>query len=87
MVRRKVGAGALVGGLLLSLSLFALSSSAVAQDQYAGDQMCGKCHPTEYASYLKCGHKWIVVATGGQQPAANLYPWGVPLPPLPNGVT
>jgi hypothetical protein len=48
--------------------------------------MCAICHQDNYDSYMKHGHPLKLYHTAGQQPPADLYPWGQTLPALPNNV-
>lgn len=71
-------------GLVLALLLAGGVRSASA---YVGDQTCKVCHSDKYDAYKQHGHPWMLVHTAGQEPPADLFPSGVPLPPLPEGVT
>ncbi len=78
-------------GLIAGLTLLCFVPVSPAQD-YVGDQTCQVCHadfPEQgfFDAYMRSGHPWMLVATMGQEPAADLYPHGVPLPELPEGVT
>ncbi|NOX56746.1 MAG: hypothetical protein GXP27_20350 [Planctomycetes bacterium] len=72
---------------VMTFGVAVLGGPALAQNGYIGDDTCKICHQDLYDSYMQSGHPWMLVPTNRQQPAADLYPHGVPLPELPQGVT
>lgn len=71
---------------LQAASAFAKTVHKPVTETYLGDDACAVCHQEKYDSYIRSGHPWKLYETNRQQPAADAFPWDVPLPELPDGV-
>jgi len=71
---------------IVGAGIFGVTASAFGQT-YKGDASCSGCHsampePGFFDGYMRSGHPWKILRTGGAVPAIDAWPWTA-VPPLP----